>query len=241
MPDFEQMLEDYYCEVLNRGDACIDVGAHVGRHTFPLARCVGPSGKVFAFEPIPAIAAQLRTALNAGQDHGAVPKRLATVELHECALADTKGVADFVLVHEAPGYSGLLPRHYDGEVTTEIIRVDVQRLDDLVAGFPPIKFIKVDCEGAELRVMRGARALLERDQPQISFECGDASLESYDYDAADIFDFLDNNGYEISSIYREQLDRKRFIMAAARQEYWDYIAKPKISGVETRGIETDAH
>jgi FkbM family methyltransferase len=220
MSDFEQMLEDYYCEVLRPGDACIDVGAHVGRHTFPLAQCVGPSGKVFAFEPIPAIAAQLRAAINSGLDHG-------EVELRECALADTKGKVDFVLVREAPGYSGLLPRHYDSEVTTEIIRVDVQRLDDLAAGFPPIRFIKVDCEGAELRVMRGAIDLLQRDRPLISFECGDASLESYDYDSGDIYDFLDESGYVISSIHRERLDRKGFITASARQEYWDYLAAPR--------------
>ncbi|MFI5071363.1 MAG: FkbM family methyltransferase [Terriglobales bacterium] len=224
MPDFEQMLEDYYCEVLSPGDACIDVGAHVGRHTFPLARCVGSSGKVFAFEPIPAIAAQLRAAIKAELDHH-------EIELRECALADTNGEVDFVLVREAPGYSGLLPRHYDSEVTTEIIRVNVQRLDDLASCLPPIRFIKIDCEGAELRVMRGAKKLLKRDRPIISFECGDASLESYNYDAGDIFDFLDGVGYAIRSIHRDSLDRGHFIMSCARQEYWDYIAIPKLLGI----------
>jgi FkbM family methyltransferase len=227
VPDFEQMLEDYYREVLGPGEACIDVGAHVGRHTFPMAHCVGSKGRVFAFEPIPAIAAQLRASIKAEQDRGAAQKLTARIELHECALADMKGVVDFVLVHEAPGYSGLLPRHYDGEVTTEIIRVDVRQLDELATGFPPIKFIKIDCEGAELRVMRGARNLLKRDRPLISFECGDASLESYDYDAGDIYDFLDENGYAVCSIHREPLDRKGFIAASVRQEYWDYLARPK--------------
>jgi len=65
VPDFEQMLEDYYREVLGPGEACIDVGAHVGRHTFPMAHCVGSKGRVFAFEPIPAIAAQLRSSIKA--------------------------------------------------------------------------------------------------------------------------------------------------------------------------------
>lgn len=225
MSDYEQMLENFYSGLLRSGDACVDVGAHVGRHTLPLARCVGPRGRIFAFEPIPAIAAQLRAKIEAS------PSLSSLVELHQCALADTIGETDFVLVHEAPGYSGLRPRHYDAPVTTETIRVDVRRLDDLMNGMSPVRFIKIDCEGAELRVLRGATRLLVRDRPIVSFECGNASLESYDYDAGDIFDFLDACGYEIQSIRRERLDRAAFVEASAKQDYWDYIAFPR-SGQE---------
>jgi FkbM family methyltransferase len=222
MLDYEQMLEDFYTELLQPGDVCIDVGAHTGRHTIPLARCVGQHGRILAFEPIPAIAAQLRTKLDA------VPDICALVELHQCALADTAGEVDFVLVHEAPGYSGLLPRHYDSEVTTEIIRVAVQRLDDLASEVARVSFIKIDCEGAELRVLRGASNLLKRDRPVVSFECGNASLESYDYDAGDIFDFWDLHGYEIQSISHIQLNRVEFVEASAKQDFWDYIASPRL-------------
>jgi len=223
MSDYERMLEDFYSSLLRSGDVCVDVGAHVGRHTFPLAYCVGPRGRVFAFEPIPAIAAQLRAKIEAS------PSLSSLVELHQCALADTIGETDFVLVHEAPGYSGLRPRHYDAPVTTEIIRVDVKRLDDLINEISPVRFIKIDCEGAELRVLRGATKLLMQDRPIISFECGNASLESYDYDAGDIFDFLGAHGYEIQSIKRDRLDRTAFIEASAKQDYWDYIAFPRTS------------
>jgi FkbM family methyltransferase len=220
--DFEQMLQDYYCEMLRPGEACIDVGAHVGRHTFPMVRSVGREGKVFAFEPIPAIARQLRDALQADAEAASV------VELRECALADATGETDFVLVHEAPGYSGLMTRNYDSEVTTETIRVTLERLDDIAPSLPRIRFIKIDCEGAELRVLRGAGALISRDRPLISFECGDASLVSYDYSAGDIFDFLDVAGYDVSSIYRERLTRSEFIAACAQQHYWDYLASPRM-------------
>jgi FkbM family methyltransferase len=223
MPDYEQMLEDFYSCLLFSGDVCIDVGAHVGRHTLPLARCVGPHGRIFAFEPIPAIAAQLRANIEG------LPSLSSMVELHQCALSDTTGEADFVLVHEAPGYSGLRPRHYDAPVTTEIIRVALRRLDDLAHEMPPIRFIKIDCEGAELQVLRGAPNLLTRDRPIVSFECGNASLESYDYDAGDLFDFFDAYGYEIRSITEKRLNRAEFLNASDKQEYWDYIASPRIS------------
>ncbi|MEO9228664.1 MAG: FkbM family methyltransferase [Devosia sp.] len=221
MPDYEQMLEDFYTNLLRSGDVCVDVGAHVGRHTFPLARCVGARGRIFAFEPIPAIAQQLRAKIEA------TPGLSSSVELQQCALADTVGETDFVLVHEAPGYSGLRPRHYDAPVTTEIIRVAVRRLDDLATEMPPVRFIKIDCEGAELSVLRGATSLLMRDRPIVSFECGNASLESYDYDAGDIFDFWDAQGYEIQSIEDKRLNRIEFVAASAKQDYWDYIASPR--------------
>lgn len=218
MPDYEQMLEDFYTALLQPGDTCIDVGAHTGRHTMPMAHCVKPEGHVFAFEPIPTIATDLQKSLDASPDIGVV------VTLRQCALSDASGEADFTLVSTNPGYSGLLQRRYDREERTEIIRVPLHRLDDLVSETPTVRYIKVDCEGAELRVLRGASTLLERDRPTVSFECGNASLEFYDYDAGDMFDFWAERGYSLQSITRQPLDRASFVNACARQEYWDYLA-----------------
>jgi FkbM family methyltransferase len=219
-PDYEQMLEAFYTGLLNPGDTCVDVGAHTGRHTFPMAHCVNPGGRILAFEPIPDIAAELRTKLSASPDISGM------VKLTQCALADVSGETNFTLVRSNPGYSGLLPRHYDREEQTETIRVTLCRLDDSLAETPTVRYIKIDCEGAELRVLRGASALLMRDRPIVSFECGDASLESYDYDAGDIFDFWSTLGYSVQSITHQTLDRARFVDACTRQEYWDYIAFP---------------
>ena len=220
VPDYEQMLEAFYTGLLTPGDACIDVGAHTGRHALPMARCVNPRGRIFAFEPIPTIATELREKLSTSPDISGI------VKLTQCALADASGETDFTLVSNNPGYSGLLPRHYDREEQTEIIRVLLCRLDDFIAEIPTVRYIKIDCEGAELRVLRGARLLLKRDRPIVSFECGDASLESYDYGAGDIFDFWSTLSYSVQSITRRPLDRAQFVDACARQEYWDYIAFP---------------
>lgn len=220
VPDYEQMLEAFYTGLLGPGDTCIDVGAHTGRHTLPMASCVNPGGRIFAFEPIPAIATELGEKLSASSGVNGI------VKLTQCALADVCGEADFTLVSSNPGYSGLLSRHYDREEQIQIIRVRLCRLDDFLAEIPSVRYIKIDCEGAELRVLRGASMLLKRDRPVVSFECGDASLESYDYDAGDIFDFWSTHEYGVQSITRQTLDRARFVDACARQEYWDYIAFP---------------
>jgi FkbM family methyltransferase len=111
----------------------------------------------FAFEQIPAIATELREKLSASPDINRI------VKLTQCALADASGEADFTLVSNNPGYSGLLPRHYDREEQTKVIRVALRRLDDFIEEIPTVSYIKIACEGAELHVLRGANVLLERE------------------------------------------------------------------------------
>lgn len=219
MSDYEAMLEEFYLGLLRPGDHCIDVGAHLGRHAFPMSRRVGSEGSVRAFEPLPRLAAELRSAI-------ARDRALGNVHLTECALSESSGETEFVLVCEAPGYSGLRERRYDSEVTTERIRVKLHRLDDFLPDLPVIRYVKIDCEGAELLVLRGAAALLQRDRPVISFECGDSSLLNYDYGSGDVFDYLAARGYRIQSITGETLGREQFVEANARRSYWDYLAMP---------------
>lgn len=94
-PDYEQMLQEFYTSILRPGDTCIDVGANVGRHTLPIAKCVAPGGKVFAFEPIPSVAADLQARLS-GSDIS------RCTEVHQCALSKRNGDADFTFVSNNP-------------------------------------------------------------------------------------------------------------------------------------------
>lgn len=50
---FESTVRTVYETILSPGDVAVDVGAHVGKHTLPMARLVAPEGKIIAFEPIP--------------------------------------------------------------------------------------------------------------------------------------------------------------------------------------------
>lgn len=220
MSDFEAMLEAFYSKLLRHGDHCVDVGAHVGRHAFPMARLVGPSGSVHAFEPIPQMSGEIRAAI-------ASDPALANVTLRQFALSETSGTAEFVLVNEAPGYSGLRERHYDMAVTTQRIPVQLRTLDSFLPELPRIRFLKVDCEGAEVLVLRGGRGLLERDRPVVGFECGDAALGNYEHSAEDLFDVLHSLDYRIESITGVTHDREQFVAASAQQAYWDYLAFPQ--------------
>ncbi len=228
IPAYENMLETLYRKLLRPGDVTIDVGAHVGRHAFPMGALVGASGRVFCFEPLPqqfAVLDQRIRSVAAGSSAAAeiVPFNLA--------LGETDGEANFVVVPDFPEYSGFRERKYgDSGLRTETIRVQVRRLDAMRERFGRVRYVKIDAEGAELHILRGARSLIAESRPVISFEFGNAALVNYPYTAADCFDFFDGLGYTVFSIFGQALGRDEFIECAEGQYFWDYFGIPAEDG-----------
>ena len=147
---------------LHRPGTLLDVGAHEGGFTLPLAAL--PGSRVLAFEPLPESFARLRAAAGG----------LAHVTLRQEALGDATGEA----VLRLPVVDGVpnaqwasLAKRYDGhgahvgerQVTVPLRRLDEFGLDDLTA-------VKLDAEGAEYEVLRGAVATLRRCRPVLSIE-----------------------------------------------------------------------
>jgi FkbM family methyltransferase len=145
----------------HRPGTILDVGAHDGLLTVPLARL--PGARVIAFEPLPAAHARLAAAC-AG---------LANVELRREAL----GAAPGRLVLSVPVLDGVaqeqwasLAKDYDAfaSVGAERHEVAVITLDSL--GLDDVTHVKLDAEGFEQEVLEGARATLARCRPVLSLE-----------------------------------------------------------------------
>jgi len=210
---FEDRLQHLYMSMLKEGDFCIDIGAHTGRHALPMSCAVGRGG-VAAFEPNPPIAQRLRARL----ELLAVPN----VTVHELALSDESGTAEFVVAVDRPEESGLKERVYNGPTRQEKVAVRLAELDSLALGDP--RFIKLDTEGAEYKVLLGARNTVARSRPVIAFEFGEQSYSAYGVDPNDVFAYFEALGYEVFSIYGERLDKATFAKASHLQDYWDYVA-----------------
>lgn len=210
---FEDRLQHLYMSLIKDGDSCIDIGAHTGRHALPMSCAVG-SGRVVAFEPNPPIAQRLRARL----ELLAVPN----VTVHELALSDESGTAEFVVAVDRPEESGLKERVYNGPTRQEKVAVRLERLDSLALGNP--RFIKLDTEGAEYKVLLGARETVARSRPVIAFEFGEQSYSAYGVDPNEVFAYFDSLGYEVFGIHGERLDRAAFAEASHLQSYWDYVA-----------------
>jgi FkbM family methyltransferase len=215
--DYEAMLQAFYESLLRPGDVCVDAGAHTGRHAFPMAAKVAPRGHVHAFEPIPACQKAIREGC-AQRPEGTV------VTLYPMALADFDGASDFVLVKNLPEYSGLKERVYDQPVEKEHLTVAVKRLDDVLAGLAALRYVKIDAEGGDFGILKGARSLLAKFGPVVSFEFGMNSSVQYGTQPVQVWDFLAELGYRVFDIRGRELGREAFDESGRAQKVWDYVA-----------------
>lgn len=220
--DFEADLERVYTAVLRPGDVALDLGAHLGRHTRALAEAVGATGKVFAFEPLPACRRQLEAALAGPWAH--LRDRVA---LSAAALAAAPGEAEFTVAVDLPAYSGLRERAYDAPTRRETIRVRVEALDDYFTDLTRCRFIKVDTEGGEYDALRGGAGLLRRLRPVVGFEFGLASCAGYGVEPRAMGELWQGLGYELYDITGRALGVAEFAASATEQRVWDYLAVPR--------------
>lgn len=127
------------------GDVVFDVGANLGAYTLLFAQWVGPTGRVFAFEP----AAAPFAGLNALLAENGVSSRVTAVS---AAVSGAEGTVTF-LADAADGETRITTREGAGTVTVPITTIDVVcRREGMIP-----RLIKIDAEGAELDVLQGAR------------------------------------------------------------------------------------
>jgi FkbM family methyltransferase len=139
----------------------LDIGANVGAVTLALAKAVGPTGQVQAFEPGPPIFAKLQENLR-------LNPRLRTVEAHMVGMADSEGKLMWQESGSDPGNASIHWVDARRPATT----VEVTTLDAFAdrRQLGPIHFIKIDVEGMELKVLKGGLESVRRYRPAIYFE-----------------------------------------------------------------------
>lgn len=161
--EYDRLTIEIATRSLSSGGNTVDAGAHCGFILKHLVR-QSPAGQHWAFEPLPNLAAQLR-------------RRFPTVHVEQVALSDYCGIGNFRFLPAASAYSSLLPRpHMEVGSVVRQLAVDVRRLDDIIPEDVSIEFIKIDVEGAEAAVLRGAAKLLTSRRPVVVFECDPADL-----------------------------------------------------------------
>jgi FkbM family methyltransferase len=158
---WEPEVQAALARLLQPGNVVFDIGAATGFYSIIAARCVGPGGTVVAFEPAPENLAALR--------HNVGLNALENVEVIEAAIADDEGQA--VMVPEATDEVSLVMKRVeagpDNGSTVEVTSLDALR----AAGRIPVPdVIKMDVEGVEVEVLRGARDILAAHGPVLLIE-----------------------------------------------------------------------
>jgi FkbM family methyltransferase len=168
---YEQEEIDFVRAMLKPGDSVVDVGGHIGFFTMHMAAAVGPQGHVYAFEPLDSNASLLERSIaeNAFGDR---------VCFQRAAVGAKAGTATLTFAAETLNSGGayLLPdggMPLSGNQRREVPLVALDTLDLR----RPIRFIKMDVEGAEPQVLRGAARILAEDRPTILSELHPTQLE----------------------------------------------------------------
>jgi FkbM family methyltransferase len=176
--EYDRLTRLILKRVVEDSSNCIDVGCHKGE-ILDLILKFSPKGKHFAFEPIPYLFNQLKDKYN----NRAV--------VYPYALSDKKGETTFQLVKNAPAYSGINKRKYDiAHPDIEEIKVELRTLDEVIPSDVKIDVIKIDVEGGEFGVLKGAKELLKKNLPVVIFECGVGASDYYGTNPLDLYNFM---------------------------------------------------
>ena len=106
-------------------------------------------------------------------------------------MTNKSGETTFNYVKNAPAYSGINQRKYAiDNPEIEQIKVETKKLDDLITDDVQINFIKIDVEGGELDVLKGAKGVIKKNKPIIIFECGLGASDYYNTDSSELYRYL---------------------------------------------------
>jgi FkbM family methyltransferase len=180
----EAKLIDWATSLVGAGQSFIDVGAHVGTWAQHFAQ---KCRSVHAFEPQHSTFARLR--------EGAKLAGLTNITCHEVALGSLRGEVDLHIVSSDGGGSTLRPRP-ELPPAFRVERVKAAQLDDYA--FEDVGLIKIDVEGFEIEVLRGATKLLKEHRPHLLLEAW--GYDWYDCDRAELIAYVEQIGYRVRPV-----------------------------------------
>lgn len=155
---YDALQIELFAADLSDGDLAVDVGAHAGQYALMMAAMCGASGKVVAFEPDPYARQVLHRNLRLNPS-------IETLRIEAMAVSDTPGKA--VLYSRGGNSNSSLARSGlgGGADADEKIVVTVVTLDSYLQdqGLRTPRWVKIDTEGAEIRVLQGSQQLLASD------------------------------------------------------------------------------
>ena len=227
---YEPEMYELFRQALRPGMVVVDVGAHEGLFTHLAAALVGPTGRVWAFEPAPANFRVLKRRASPFPQVTAV----------RAALSDRNGLGRLAVDRDNSTRHSLFTanvgrrwRSWPVRMMTlgQALPADLKRLD----------LVKIDAQGAEPQILLGARSVIKRYHPLIAFELWPNGWRTGGHDPAAVLDSLKRLGYTLSylSIRRGLLPEaaiQEFIQTTTRR--WNSINVLAVHRKSTARLES---
>ena len=159
----------------------VDVGAHIGSVISEVKRN-RKDVSIIAFEAIPDKARNLI-------------RKFPDATVHSCAAGPETDMVQFYVDTKQSGYSSMLKPQESKDMNTKTITVQVKRLDDVIS-HNSVGLIKIDVEGVELGVLRGAHELIAKSRPVIMFESAPPQPNDI-YSKGDMWEFFNERHYDL--------------------------------------------
>jgi FkbM family methyltransferase len=184
---WEPTESDWLRARLREGMVALDVGANVGYHAITMARAVGPSGRVVAFEPEPFNHELLECNLKIND--------IRNVLVIRSAAGDHNGVTEFTLDDFNAGDHRSYRRANAPD--SKVIRVPIVKVDDVLAG-QSVDLVLTDTQSFDHLVIKGMGDLVERCHPTMLVEFWTEGLVELGADPCAVIEFYRGFGYEVS-------------------------------------------
>lgn len=184
----------YLERFLKPGGVFVDGGANIGVYTVVASSLVGDSGKVYAFEPADESYLLLDKNIKINNQNN--------VKMYQLALSDKVGETKLHHIDNAPTSYSLGTDEHSSD-SYEVIKTTTL---DLIAendNIDRVDVIKLDVEGAEELVLRGASTVLEKHKPVVIFEIREVAAERLGLDTFGAWEFLKQYGYKLFRINKE--------------------------------------
>jgi len=196
---YEPVTTEIITRILRPGDAVADCGAHVGYFALLAAALVGPSGKVFAFEPEQENLAALRANV--------ARNGFSQISVIAEGVSDVSGTATFSLNRDNDGGHALwdVGQHFanpQSKAAPETVTIALTTLDEALKDAPKLRLVKMDVEGAETKALKGgAQTILAARVPFVICEINILALHFMQTTEMELRKLMYDAGYESFGLF----------------------------------------
>lgn len=189
---FEEEDRNNFFKQLKSGMIVLDVGANMGEFSLKTAQKIGVAGRVFSFEPDPVNFKRLENNIQLN------PNLASRINAYNFGLGNIAGRMQLAVVNRSNlGMNRITHVNVDVASSAEI---EIKTLNEFapLEKIESIHWIKIDVEGFELKVLKGATEIIKKFRPSLFIELGDNNLREQGDSAPELIAWLESMNYEVT-------------------------------------------